>query len=87
MLTELSRDDIRQDELPPEDAALLAECFRDVRLELMRLGNVQFSDEQLHRLQQLDYRLQMVATGHAVAESIALEARRAFQSFRWTPNT
>jgi hypothetical protein len=87
MLHELSRSDIRQDDLSPDDAALLAELFRDARLKLIRLGEVQFSDDQLHRLQQLDYRLQMVATGHAVPESIAAEAQRALESFRWTTNT
>ena len=65
---------------------MVAEMFRDVRLELMRFGDVQFTDNQLHCLQQLDYRLQMVATRHAVPSSIADEAKRVLAAFGWTTN-
>jgi hypothetical protein len=85
MLSELAQD-IRESDLPPEDAALVAELFRDVRLELTRVGEEHFSDVQLHRLQQMDYRLQMVATQHAVPSSIAVEARLTLAAFGWSTN-
>jgi hypothetical protein len=84
VLCELPVSDIQEGDLPPKDAAVIAELFRDVRLELTRAGGIEFSDDQLHRLQQMEYRLQMVATRHAEPSSIADEARRALAAFGWT---
>ena len=53
-------------ELSKEDAAILSEQFRDCHLELRRLELKSFSEEQLNRIKQMDYRLQMVVSGHAV---------------------
>jgi dihydropteroate synthase len=70
-----------------DDIANLAFAFRDCRLELLRLKGSTFSEEQLHRLQQLDYRLQMASTGNAVVASIPSEAHRALAAFGWSePN-
>jgi hypothetical protein len=63
-----------------------AETFRDCRLEILRLGQVSLSNEQLHRLQQVDYRLQMIADGHAVVGSVVLEAKRCLAAFGWLPS-
>ena len=84
MLRELAFSDVLDTDLPPEDAGTVAELFRDLRLELIRYGNFQFSDEQLHRLLQMDYRLQMVATRRAVPSSIATEAKLALAAFGWS---
>ena len=58
--------------------------LRDCRLELARVAPCEFSDEQLHRLKQLESQLQMTVTGHGLAEGIAPEARRVLNSFGWT---
>ena len=63
-----------------EESAL---AFRDCRLELMRLESHKLSEVQLHRLQQMDYRLQMVVSGHGCASGIAPEAKQALDSFGW----
>ena len=84
MLRELAFSDIRDADLPPEDVGMVAELFRDLRLELIRFGGVQFSVEQLHRLLQLDYRLQMVATRQAVPSSINSEAKLTLAAFGWS---
>jgi hypothetical protein len=71
-------------ELSKADAAILSEQFRDCHLELRRLELKSFSEEQLNRIKQMDYRLQMVVSGHAVADSIPSEARRTLEAFGWT---
>jgi hypothetical protein len=65
------------------DAAAMAYSFRDCRLELIRLQSETISDVQLHRLQQMDYRLQMVVSGHGLEDGIAPEAKRALDAFGW----
>ena len=77
LLESLSREEY------PQDVAVAAEAFRDCRLEIIRLGQVQLSDDQLHRLRQMDYRLQMVVSGHGVPSSIANEAKRTLAAFGW----
>jgi len=61
--------------------------FRDCRLELLRHAPCKVSDEQIHRLQQMGYRLQMLVSGHGLADGIAPEAMRALDSFGWTLRT
>jgi len=85
LLESLSRIDCR--ELPSKEATDLAESFRDCRLELMRFESHKLSEAQLHRLEQVDYRLQMVVSAHGLATGIASEAKRALDSFGWTTNT
>lgn len=65
-----------------DDIERLAFAFRDFRLELIRL-RTDATREQLHRLLQMQYRLDMVVEGKAVAESISNEARRTLQAFGW----
>ena len=87
LLVQLARWDVEVHRNPEKEAAALAYSFRDCRLELIRLGDTQLSEDQLHRLKQLDYRLQMVVDGHAVSDSISLEAKRTLDSFGWSSNT
>jgi hypothetical protein len=70
--------------LSQQDVALLSESFRDCRLELIRLRSVALSVDQSHRLEQMDYRLQMVASGQALAESIPSAAQETLETFGWT---
>ena len=60
----------------------LWESFKDCRLELIRQG-MPMSDDQSHRLRQMAYRVEMVATGQAVPDSIPSEARLALRAFGW----
>jgi hypothetical protein len=66
-----------------QDAATLAETFRDCRLEVLQNEPCAFSEAKLHRLQQMDYRLQMVASGQGSADGIHSEARRTLEAFGW----
>jgi hypothetical protein len=70
-------------EASKRSAAELHHLFRDCRLEIARLGSVPLSENQAHRLQQLDYRLDMVACRQAVPESVGPEAKRALEAFGW----
>jgi hypothetical protein len=65
----------------------LAYFFRDCRLEVLRTSAASFTEDQLHRLQQMDYRLQMAASGQGSAEGISPEAGRALLAFGWQPPT
>ena len=82
-MTNIAETSDPREEYSQEDIAKLAFKYRDCRLELLRLRDIGFSDEQLHRLQQLDYRLQMVLTGNAVIASIPSGARRVITAFKW----
>ncbi|HEX4412254.1 MAG TPA: hypothetical protein VH107_01410 [Lacipirellulaceae bacterium] len=75
------------DEFTPAKAAESELTIRDCRLELLRRAQCQLSDVQLHRLKQLEYRLQMVVTGHGESSGIAPEAKRALNSFGWSPHS
>jgi hypothetical protein len=72
-----------QAQFSPQDAAALAETFRDCRLELLQNEPCAFSEAKLHRLQQMDYRLQMVASGLGSAYGIHSEAQRTLEAFGW----
>lgn len=71
-------------ELSADEARQLAAAFRACRLDYMRRARNQLSTEQSHRLQQLDYRLQIVAEGQGSAEAIRTEADRTLQAFGWS---
>jgi hypothetical protein len=61
--------------------------FRDCRLELLRLESGQFTAEQIHRMEQMDYRLQMVTEPIRACRSsggVREEAMRALAAFGWT---
>jgi hypothetical protein len=74
------------DRVSSDEARVLAYEFRDCRLELLRCDAIALTDEQRHRLQQMDYRLQMVVEGQGAAEGIASEARCAMRLCGWTAN-
>jgi hypothetical protein len=84
VLDDLSQIQIQRQDLSQDEASALFMSFRDCRLEFVRREPCELSDEQLHRLRQLEYRLEMVATGHGRAEGIAPEARRALEAFGWS---
>jgi len=65
-----------------QEAFDLWESFQDCRLELIRSG-MPMTDDQSHRLRQMAYRVEMVATNHAVPDGIPSEARLALQAFGW----
>jgi hypothetical protein len=65
-----------------QEAIALWESFKDCRLELIRTG-MPMSADQSHRLRQMAYRVEMVATRHAVPESIPGEARLTLRAFGW----
>jgi uncharacterized Zn finger protein len=71
-------------ELSPPEARQLAASFRSCRLEYMRRARNPLSSGQSHRLQQLDYRLQLVADGEGSAESIRSEAIETLLAFGWS---
>jgi hypothetical protein len=83
LLEELAQLPVRL-HLSKQSAAKLSESFRDCRLELIRRKPFPLSEAQAHRLEQMDYRLQMVANGHAMAESIPAEARQALDVIGWS---
>lgn len=84
LLKTLSLRQFRDGELSRPEAASLEESFRDCRLEVMRLESAHLTSTQLHRLQQMGYRLQMVASGQGSADGIAPEAVQALDSFGWS---
>ena len=67
-------------------AGELAFAVRDCRIELRRSAPCELSDAQVHRLQQLEYRLEMLASGHGLAEGVGSEAERSLNAFGWTIN-
>src|SRR5690348_7740332 len=69
------------------EAAELQAAFRDCRLELLRLIPAQVSEEQRHRLNQMEARLDLVARYGAFPDSIGPEAKLALASFGWPTNT
>ncbi len=87
LLVSLAHWDIEDHRRSEPDLAAMAFSFRDCRLDLMRLDSHKLSETQLHRLQQMDDRLQMVVSGHGLEESIAAEAKRALESFGWSIDT
>ena len=66
-----------------QEATELAFSLRDCRLEILRLEADKFSEAQLYRLQQMDYRLQAVVEGTGSAAAISTEAKRALTAFGW----
>ena len=54
--------------------------LRDFRLESIRIGSWPLSENQDHRLQQMEHRLDMVACNQAVPESVRSEAERALEA-------
>jgi hypothetical protein len=86
LLARAARWDIEIHDARKDTVEELAFQFRDCRLELIRRGEITLSKEQLERLAQMDNRLDMVVTSHAVPDSIAVEAKRALAAFGWTTN-
>ena len=73
-------------EYTPAMAAGAEVIIRDCRLELIRGTQCQFSDAQLHRLKQLESRLQMVVSGHGGADDRA-QSKAPLDAFGWSPST
>lgn len=71
-------------ELSAEEARQLAASFRACRLEYMRQGRNPLTTSQSHRLQQLDYRLQIVAEGQGSAAAIRTEALQTLNALNWS---
>jgi len=71
-------------ELSVPEARQLAAAFRECRLEYLRRARNPLSSQQSHRLQQLDYRLQIVAEGQGSAEAIREEAVESLKVFGWS---
>lgn len=71
-------------ELSPPAARQLAAAFRTCRLDYIRRARNPLSSQQSHRLQQLDYRLQLVAEGQGSAEAIRGEAMQTLEAFHWS---
>jgi DNA polymerase III sliding clamp (beta) subunit (PCNA family) len=87
LLESLAHWEIEDHRRSEPDLATMAFSFRECRLDLMRLDSHKLSETQLHRLQQLDDRLQMVVSGHGLEESIAADAKRVLESFGWSTET
>jgi hypothetical protein len=71
-------------ELSRPEAQQLAASFRACRLEYMRRGRNPLSTDQSRRLQQLEYRLNIVAEGEGSAAAIRDEAIQSLQAFGWS---
>ncbi len=71
-------------ELSSPEARQLAASFRACRLEYMRRGRNPLSAEQSRRLQQLEYRLNIVAEGEGSAAAIRDEAIQSLTAFGWS---
>lgn len=65
-------------------AAELEFAFRDARMELLNQDPCKLSAEQQHRLRQVQYRLDMLITGHGEAYGIGPEAILALEAFGWS---
>ena len=84
LLETLAELDYLDGELSTPEARQLAASFRECRLEFMRRTRIELTKERLHRLQQLDYRLQIVAEGQGSAETIRSEAIETLKAFGWS---
>jgi len=70
-------------ELSADEARQLAATFRTRRLQYVKQARNPLSSQQSQRLQQLDYRLQIVAEGQGAAEAIRSEALQTLEAFNW----
>ena len=86
LLERAARWDIEAHE-PSDSLAALAFEFRDCRLELIRRDETTLTQEQVHRLLQMDHRFDMVCTCHAGPNSVAIEAKRTLAAFGWLTDT
>jgi hypothetical protein len=71
-------------ELSADEARQLAATFRTCRLQYMKQARNPLTTTQSHRLQQLDYRLQIVAEGQGSAATIRNEAIETLDAFNWS---
>jgi hypothetical protein len=71
-------------ELAPDEARQLAAAFRTCRLQYIKQARNPLTTTQSHRLQQLDYRLQIVAEGQGSAATLRNEAIETLDAFNWS---
>jgi hypothetical protein len=71
-------------ELSAVEARQLAATFRTSRLQYIKQARNPLTTTQSHRLQQLDYRLQIVAEGQGSAAAIRNEAIETLDAFNWS---
>lgn len=71
-------------ELSADEARRLAATFRTCRLQYVKQARNPLTTTQFHRLQQLDYRLQIVAEGQGSADEIRSEALQTLEAFNWS---
>jgi hypothetical protein len=63
----------------------LAFAVKDWRLELLRLHGSAITDQQLHCMQQLQYRLEMLAEKQGVYwDAVRDHAKQALGAFGWS---
>ena len=84
LLETLAELEFSDGELSQLEAQQLASSFRGCRLEYMRRARNPLSTQQSQRLQQLEYRLQIVAEGEGSAEAIRSEAIQSLKAFGWS---
>jgi hypothetical protein len=68
----------------PSEIRQLSFDFRDCRLQVIQECQNELTNEQLHDLQQLDWRLEGVRDRSLVWEHVPGAAKRALASFGWT---
>lgn len=78
---------LESDSISQSQAAELAFAFRDCRLELSRLVPEEFSLEEWCMVAKMEGRLELVANGDALPESIVPAAKRTLDYFGWPTNT
>lgn len=71
-------------ELSQPEARQLATAFRAARLDFIKRTRIELTKERLQRLQQLDYRLQIVAEGEGSAELVRSEAIETLMALGWS---
>jgi hypothetical protein len=84
LLDTLAELEYSEGEFSRSEARQLATTFRASQLEYMRRARNPLSPQQSRQLQQLEYRLQIVAEGEGSAAAIRSEAIQSLKAFGWS---